>query len=185
MEKKHEKNLPRIDIEEIEIESLDSPKVLKNVSIKKHSIIKSKPTKEVKAPDFPNPKRKSPLYFKKKPLRRTTSQKFKPISSDDESIDENQMEGVLIEEEAHGLMGKVRKTPINQWRRKEGDEPLRYSLTQRDKLVRERNKKSGKMIPFGGKKKKTLRRKQRKQSGQNLVTKRVKTKKNKRYYTKK
>ena len=183
MEKKHEKDLPTINIEDIEIEHLDKPKKLKDVSPKKHSIIKSKPTTEVKALDSTNPKRKSPLYFKKKTLRRTTSQKFKPIQSDDESIDEKQMEGVFISEKKPGWMAKSIKTPINQWRKQEGDEPLRHSPTRRDRLVKEWNKKCGKMVPFGGKKK-TLKRKARK--GTKVITKRAKINNyKKKYYTKK
>jgi len=162
-----------LEIQEFETLSLDSqPKEFKPINEKESK----------------NYKRKSPLYFKKK-LRRNVSQKFKPeeeadaiplYEKDEEHFNEEEQKVTEYDDSE-----EERTSPINDIRKKRGDSPLMYSQNQRDKLVRERNKKSGKMVPFGGKKKKTLRRKPRKQSGQNLVTKRVKTKKNKRYYTKK
>lgn len=159
-----------LEIQEFETLSLDSePKEFKPINKKESK----------------NYKRKSPLYFKKK-LRRNVSQKFKPeeeadaiplYEKDEQHFDEEEQKVTEYDDSE-----EERKSPINDIRKKRGDSPLMYSQNQRDKLVRERNKKSGKMVPFGGKKKKTLRRKVNRTYAR---TKRVKTKKNKRYYTKK
>lgn len=159
-----------LEIQEFETLSLDSqPKEFKPINEKESK----------------NYKRKSPLYFKKK-LRRNVSQKFKPeeeadaiplYEKDEQHFDEEEQKVTEYDDSE-----EERKSPINDIRKKRGDSPLMYSQNQRDKLVRERNKKSGKMVPFGGKKKKTLRRKVNRTYAR---TKRVKTKKNKRYYTKK
>lgn len=159
-----------LEIQEFETLSLDSePKEFKPINEKESK----------------NYKRKSPLYFKKK-LRRNVSQKFKPEEEADAIPLYEKDEQHFNEEEQkvteYDDSEEERKSPINDIRKKRGDSPLMYSQNQRDKLVRERNKKSGKMVPFGGKKKKTLRRKVNRTYAR---TKRVKTKKNKRYYTKK
>ena len=66
-----------------------------------------------------------------------------------------------------------RKSPIDDIRKRRGDSPLMYSQNLREKLIRERNKKSGKMVPFGGKKTRRARRTSSRK-------KRLKTKKKKR-----
>ena len=174
---------------DIELELLE----LGNLSIESsHKEEKTRPailTKEFKpinVQKFKNYKKASPLYFKK--LRRNVSQKFKPEEETDAIPLYKKDQKHFNEEEQrvteYDNSDEERKSPINDIRKRRGDSPLMYSLNQRDKLIRERNKETGRMTPFGGKKKKTLRKKPRKQS--KVLTKRVgRTNNNKRYITKK
>ena len=155
-----------LEIQEFETLSLDSqPKEFKPINEKESK----------------NYKRKSPLYFKKK-LRRNVSQKFKPeeeadaiplYEKDEEHFNEEEQKVTEYDDSE-----EERKSPIDDIRKRRGDSPLMYSQNLREKLIRERNKKSGKMVPFGGKK-------TRRASRPSPRTKRVKTKKKKRYITKK
>lgn len=126
------------------------------------------------------PKEFKPLYFKKK-LRRNVTQKFKPEEEADAIPLYEKGEWQIGEEEQkvteYDDSEEERKSPINDIRKRRGDSPLMYSQNLREKLIRERNKKSSKMVPFGGKKTRRARR-------PSSRTKRLKTKK-KRYITKK
>ncbi len=154
-----------LEIQEFEKLSLDSqPKEFKPINEKESK----------------NYKRKSPLYFKKK-LRRNVTQKFKPEEEADAIPLYEKGEWQIGEEEQkvteYDDSEEERKSPINDIRKRRGDSPLMYSQNLREKLIRERNKKSSKMVPFGGKKTRRARR-------PSSRTKRLKTKK-KRYITKK
>lgn len=174
---KREIELQRIPKREIDLQRL----TLASTPAPAPPAAAAKEFKPINEQEFKNYKRNSPLYFKKK-LRRSATQKFKPeeeadaiplYEKDEEHFDEEEQKVTEYDDSE-----EERKSPIDDIRKRRGDSPLMHSQNLREKLVRERNKKSGKMVPFGGKKTRRARRTSSRK-------KRLKTKKNKRYITKK